>query len=331
MLKYILRRTLVAIPSLIAISVFSFIIIQLPPGDFLTSYMISLRATGDQVDDQEIEWLTERYGLGKPVHVQYWRWITGVLRGDFGQSMEWEMPVSQLIGQRLLLTFIISLTTILFTWSLALPIGVFSATHQYSLVDYVVTFFGFLGLGVPNFMLALVLMWISFAYFGASVGGLFSPEFVEAPWNWARIWDLAKHLWIPIVVLGTGGTAGLIRTMRANLLDELRKPYVSTARAKGLTERKLVRKYPVRVALNPFISTVGYSLPALISGTTITAVVLGLPTTGPLLLRALTSQDMYLAGSFLLALSALTVIGTLISDILLAWVDPRIRFGGRDA
>ena len=330
MLKYILRRTLVAIPSLIAISVFSFIIIQLPPGDFLTSYMISLRATGDQVDDQEIEWLTERYGLGKPVHVQYWRWITGVLRGDFGQSMEWEMPVSQLIGQRLLLTFIISLTTILFTWSLALPIGVFSATHQYSLVDYVVTFFGFLGLGVPNFMLAPVLMWISFAYFGASVGGLFSPEFVEAPWNWARIWDLAKHLWIPIVVLGTGGTAGLIRTMRANLLDELRKPYVTTARAKGLAERELIQRYPVRVALNPFISTVGYSLPALISGTTITAVVLGLPTTGPLLLRALTSQDMYLAGSFLLVLSALTVIGTLISDILLAWVDPRIRFEGRD-
>lgn len=330
MLKYIFRRTLVAIPSLIAISIFSFIIIQLPPGDYLTSYVTGLRATGDIVDEQEIQVLTERYGLGKPIYVQYWRWITGVLHGDFGYSMEWRLPVSQLIGQRLLLTFILSLTTILFTWSLALPIGVFSATHQYSLVDYVATFFGFLGLGVPNFMLALVLMWISFAYFGNSVGGLFSPEFVEAPWSLARIWDLGKHLWIPIFVLGTGGTAGLIRTMRANLLDELRKPYVTTARAKGLAERRLVRKYPVRVALNPFVSTVGYSLPALISGTTITAVVLSLPTTGPLLLRALTSQDMYLAGSFLLALSALTVIGTLISDILLAWVDPRIRFGGRD-
>jgi len=331
MFKYIFRRTLVAIPLLIAVSIVSFIIIQLPPGDYLTSYVMTLRQTGDQVDEQEIEALNERYGLDKPIYVQYWRWITGVLRGDFGHSLEWQMPVSQLIGQRLFLTFIISLTTILFTWSLAIPIGIFSATHQYSLVDYVVTFFGFLGLGVPNFMLALVLMWISFAYFGTSVGGLFSPEFVEAPWSLARVWDLVKHLWIPIVVLGTGGTAGLIRTMRANLLDELRKPYVTTARAKGLTERKLIQKYPVRVALNPFISTVGYSLPALISGTTITAVVLNLPTTGPLLLRALTSQDMYLAGSFLLVLSTLTVVGTLISDILLAWVDPRIRFGGRDA
>jgi peptide/nickel transport system permease protein len=330
MFKYIFRRTLVAIPSLIAISIFSFIVIQLPPGDYLTSYVTALRATQDIVDEREIEWLTERYGLGKPIYVQYWRWITGVLSGDFGHSMEWRMPVSQLIGQRLLLTFVVSLSTMLFTWTLAIPIGIYSATHQYSLIDYVVTFFGFLGLGVPNFMLALVLMWVSFAYFGTSVGGLFSPEFVEAPWTLARVWDMAKHLWIPIVVLGTGGTAGLIRTMRANLLDELRKPYVTTARAKGLTERRLVRKYPVRVALNPFISTVGYSLPALISGTTITAVVLSLPTTGPLLLRALTSQDMYLAGSFLLALSTLTVIGTLISDILLAWVDPRIRFEGRE-
>jgi peptide/nickel transport system permease protein len=321
---------LVALPSLVAISIFSFIIIQLPPGDYLTSYVLSLRETGDIVDDQEIEALTERYGLGKPIYVQYWRWITGILQGDFGRSMEWQMPVSQLIGQRLFLTFVISLTTILFTWTLAIPIGIFSATHQYSFIDYAMTFFGFLGLGVPNFMLALVLMWISFAYFGSSVGGLFSPEFVEAPWSWARIWDLAKHLWIPIVVLGTGGTAGLIRTMRANLLDELHRPYVTTARAKGLAERKLIKKYPVRVALNPFISTVGYSLPALISGTTITAVVLNLPTTGPLLLRALTSQDMYLAGSFLLVLSTLTVIGTLLSDIILAWVDPRIRFEGRD-
>jgi peptide/nickel transport system permease protein len=255
-------------------------------------------------------------------------WISGIFQGDFGESFEWQLPVRQLIGQRLLLTFVVSLSTMLFTWTLAIPIGIFSATHQYSIFDYAFTLFGFVGLGVPNFMLALVLMWISFAYFNTSVGGLFSPEYVEAPWSLARVWDMAKHLWIPIVVLGTGGTAGLIRTMRANLLDELHKPYVTTARAKGLTENKLVRKYPVRVALNPFISTVGYSLPALISGTTITAVVLSLPTTGPLLLRALVSQDMYLAGSFLLVLSTLTVVGTLISDILLAAVDPRVRFGG---
>ena len=328
MLRFIIRRTLVAIPTLIAVSIFTFIIIQLPPGDYLSSYVMQLREQGDEVDDIELEMLTERYGLGKPISTQYWLWISGVLQGDFGDSLEWRMPVSELIGQRLLLTFVVSLSTMLFTWSLALPIGIFSATHQYSIVDYVFTVFGFLGLGVPNFLLALVLMWVSFAYFNSSVGGLFSPEFIEAPWSLARVWDMAKHLWIPIFVLGTGGTAGLIRTMRANLLDELNKPYVSTARAKGLTEKKLVRKYPVRVALNPFISTVGYSLPALISGTTITAVVLGLPTTGPLLLRALTSQDMYLAGSFLLVLSALTVIGTLISDILLAVVDPRVRFEG---
>jgi peptide/nickel transport system permease protein len=328
MLRFIIRRTAVAIPTLIAVSIFTFIIIQLPPGDYLSSYILRLREQGDEVDDAEIEFLTKRYGLGKPIYTQYWLWISGVFRGDFGESFEWRLPVRQLIGQRLLLTFIVSLSTMLFTWSLAIPIGIFSATHQYSIVDYAFTVFGFLGLGVPNFMLALVLMWISFAYLNTSVGGLFSPEFIEAPWSLARVWDMAKHLWIPIFVLGTGGTAGLIRTMRANLLDELHKPYVSTARAKGLTENKLVRKYPVRVALNPFISTVGYSLPALISGTTITAVVLSLPTTGPLLLRALTSQDMYLAGSFLLVLSTLTVIGTLISDILLAAVDPRVRFEG---
>jgi peptide/nickel transport system permease protein len=242
-------------------------------------------------------------------------------------SLEWRVPVSDLIGQRLLLTFVISLSTLLFTWLLAIPVGILSATRQYSVLDYAASFFGFLGLGIPNFMLALVLMWLAFAYFNMSVGGLFSAEYVDAPWSWARVADMIKHLWIPIIVLGTSGTAGLIRIMRANLLDELRKPYVTTARAKGLKERRAVWKYPVRVALNPFVSTVGWTLPTLISGTTITAVVLSLPTTGPLLLRALISQDMYLAGSFLLVLSALTVIGTLLSDILLAWVDPRIRLG----
>ena len=331
MLKYILNRVMIAIPTLVMVSIVSFVIIQLPPGDYLTSYVAQLREQGDVVDEAELRQLEERYGLGQPIYVQYWKWISGILfELDFGYSLEWKVPVKSLLGQRILLTFVLSLSTMLFTWTLAIPVGVLSATKQYSLIDYIATFFGFVGLGVPNFMLALVLMWISFAYLDTSVGGLFSPEFVEAPWNLARVWDMMKHLWIPIIVLGTSGTAGLIRTMRANLLDELHKPYVTTARAKGLTESKLVRKYPLRVALNPFVSTVGYQLPALISGTTITAVVLSLPTTGPLLLRALTSQDMYLAGSFLLILSALTVIGTLLSDLMLAWVDPRIRLeGGR--
>jgi peptide/nickel transport system permease protein len=325
MLKYILNRIVIAIPTLILVTIVSFVIIQLPPGDYLTSYVASLRDQGDVIDETELQQLEERYGLGQPIYVQYWKWMSGIFQGDFGVSLEWRIPVAELIGQRLLLTFVISLTTLLFTWTLAIPVGVLSATRQYSIVDYAATFFGFLGLGVPNFMLALVLMWIAFAYFDSSVGGLFSPEYLDAPWSPAKVWDMIKHLWIPIIVLGTSGTAGLIRIMRANLLDELRRPYVTTARAKGVTERTAVWKYPVRVALNPFISTVGWSLPALVSGTTITAVVLSLPTTGPLLLRALISQDMYLAGSFLLMLSVLTIVGTLLSDILLALVDPRIR------
>ena len=327
MLKYILRRVGIAIPTLIAVSIVSFTVIQLPPGDYLTSYVNQLKSQGEEANELELEMLNRRYGLDKPLYVRYFIWVGGMLHGDFGDSLDWRMPVIQLIGPRLQLTFIVSLSTLLLTWTLAIPIGILSATQQYSLVDYAATFFGFIGLGVPNFLLALVLMWISYAYFDTSVGGLFSPEFIEAPWSWLRVWDMIKHLWIPIVVLGTGGTAGLIRTMRANLLDELHKPYVTTARAKGLTERRLTWKYPVRVALNPFVSTVGWSLPALISGTTITAVVLNLPTTGPLLLRALISQDMYLAGSFLFVLSALTIVGTLLSDVLLAWIDPRIRLG----
>jgi peptide/nickel transport system permease protein len=327
MLKYILNRALIAVPTLIAISVVSFVVIQLPPGDYLTSYVATLRDQGDVIDEAELKALEERYGLGQPIYVQYFKWVGGILQGDFGVSLEWRIPVAELIGQRLLLTFVVSLSTLLFTWSLAIPVGILSATRQYSFIDYFASFFGFLGLGIPNFMLALVLMWIAFAYFDASVGGLFSPEYLDASWSVAKVVDMLRHLWIPIIVLGTSGTAGLIRIMRANLLDELRKPYVTTARAKGLAERKTVWKYPVRVALNPFVSTVGWTLPTLISGTTITAVVLSLPTTGPLMLRALISQDMYLAGSFLFMLSVLTVIGTLISDILLAWVDPRIRLG----
>jgi peptide/nickel transport system permease protein len=327
MLQYILQRVLWAIPTLIVISIISFAIIQLPPGDFLTAYVARLAETGEVVDQATIERLTERYGLDQPVYVQYLRWMKGILlRGDFGRSMEWDMPVAALIWERLALTVIISLCTMLFTWAVAIPIGVYSATHQYSISDYVFTFFGFVGRGMPGFLLALIIMWVAFAYFGADVGGLFSPEFKAVPWGLARVVNMLQHLWVPIIVLGIGGTAGLIRTMRANMLDELHKPYVTTARAKGLRENRLIRKYPLRVATNPFISTVGWYLPRLISGSTITAVVLNLPTTGPLLLRALLSQDMYLAGSFILILSTFTIVGTLISDILLAWADPRIRY-----
>jgi len=258
--------------------------------------------------------------------VQYWRWATGMLRGDFGQSFEWNRPVSTLIWGRLALTFVVSLFTLVFTWIVAIPIGIYSATHQYSFGDYFFTFLAFIGVAIPNFLLALVLMWVSFSYFGQSVGGLFAAEYIDAPWSWAKFTDMLTRIWIPVVVIGTAGTAGLMRTLRANLLDELSKPYVETARAKGVSERRLLYKYPVRVALIPFISTVGWMLPVLISGETITAVVLNLPTTGPLLLRALQSQDMYLAGSFIMLLSVLTVIGTLISDILLAWLDPTIRY-----
>lgn len=328
MLQYIARRLLLFIPTLVAISVISFIIIELPPGDYLTSYVAQLAASGDAVDQAQLAALRHRFGLDLPIHLRYLKWSWNLLHGDFGVSFEWNKPVGQLIGSRLALTVVVTLTTLMLTWVVAFPIGVYSATHQYSVGDYTFTFLGFVGLGIPNFMIALVLMWVGFAYFGANVGGLFSTEFAAAPWSWAKFVDMLGHLWVPLVVLGLGGTAGLIRTMRANLLDELQKPYVVTARAKGLAERRLLIKYPVRVALNPFISTVGWSLPGLISGATIISVVLGLPTAGPLLLRALMSQDMYLAGSFIMVLSTLTIVGTLISDILLALLDPRIRYGG---
>ena len=326
MLQYILRRILYMIPTLILISVVSFIIIQLPPGDFLTSYIAQLSQTGETVDEATIAALKKRYGLDQPYYIQYFMWVKGMFQGDFGQSFEWNRPVSQLIWERLGLTVAVSTFTMLFSWALSFPIGMYSATHQYSIGDYLATFIGYIGLATPNFMIALILMWIAYSVFGASVGGLFSPQYVEAPWSWGKFLDMLNHLWIPAIVIGMGGTAGLIRTLRANLLDELHKPYVITARAKGVPERKLVWKYPLRVAIIPWISTVGWTLPGIVSGETIVAVVLSLPTTGPLLLRALQSQDMYLAGSFIMLLSFLTVIGTLISDILLGWVDPRIRY-----
>ncbi len=327
MLQYIARRIVMMIPTLFLVSVVAFIIIQLPPGDYLTSYVTQLSSMGDLVDESTIQALRDRYGLGQPIYVQYFRWIGNMLQGDFGHSMEWNRPVWGLLWERLPLTFVLSLATLLVTWLIAFPIGVFSAVKQYSIGDYIATFLGFLGLATPDFLLALVLMWVLFAYFNQSVGGLFSPEFQSAAWSLAKVWDLAKHLVVPMAILGASGTASLIRIMRANLLDELHKPYVVTARSKGLSEPRLLLKYPVRAALNPFISTAGWYLPALVSGSTIVAVVLNLPITGPLLLRALMSQDMYLAGSFIFMLSTLTIIGTLISDILLAWLDPRIRLG----
>lgn len=329
MFGYIIRRILLMIPTLLAISLISFAIIQLPPGDFLTSYVATLREQGEDVDDSIIEGLRQRYGLGQPFYVQYWKWISGIiLRNDWGQSFEWQKPVKDLIWERLALTAAISLSTLLVSWFIAIPIGVYSATHQYSILDYVMTFISFVGLGTPGFMIALIVLWFAASKMGLSVGGLFSEDYILADWSWDKFIDMLKHVWIPIVILALNNTAGSIRTTRANLLDELNRPYVETARAKGLKEGKLIWKYPVRVALNPFFSTIGWSLASLIGGAILVAVVLSLPTTGPLLLRALTSQDMFLAGSFILLLSTLTVIGTLISDILLAWVDPRIRMEG---
>lgn len=326
MLGYIIRRSLYMIPVVIAISIISFIIIQLPPGDFLTSYISQLSQSGQAIDQAEIAALRARYGLDQPLYKQYITWVSGVLKGDFGYSFSWKRPVADLIWERLALTVVVSGVTMLFTWIVSFPIGVYSATQRYSVVDYILTFVGFIGLATPTFLLALVLMWIAYSQFGMSVGGLFSPEFVDAPWSLAKVVDMLKHLWLPVIVVGLAGTASFIRTLRANLLDELNRPYVVTARAKGLSEGKLLFKYPVRIAMIPFIATVGWSLPGLISGEGVAAIVLNIPTTGPLLLNALLQQDMYLAGAFIMLLSLLTVIGTLISDILLAWIDPRIRY-----
>ncbi len=328
MFQYLVRRLLVMIPTLIAISIVSFVLIQLPPGDFLTTYAATLASQGDSATSAEqLNALKEAYGLDQPVYVQYWKWISNILlHGDFGQSLEWKMPVADLLWQRMGATLGITVSTLLLTWLLAIPIGIYSATHQYSKGDYFITFLGFLGLGIPSFMIALILMWVAFRYLGLDVGGLFSAEYRSAPWSVGKFFDLMRHAWIPLVIIGLEGTAGLIRTMRANLLDELNKPYVIAGRARGLEEGRLIREYPVRVALNPFVSTAGFALPGLIDGATIVGVVLSLPIYAPLLLKALQSQDMYLAGAFILIIAALTIIGVLISDLVLAWIDPRIRY-----
>ncbi len=329
MSSYVIRRIIQLIPLLAILSIISFVIIELPPGDFLTMRIIELRSAGTEVGEAEIARLTAEYGLDKPVYTRYFMWIWNIIRhGNFGRSLLWAQPVAEVIGDRIALTMLISICTLIFTWMMAIPIGIYSATRQYSFSDYVFTFLGFVGLATPNFLLALSLMWVSFAYLGIPITGLFSPEYADAAWSLAKVWNMLPRLWVPVIVIGTAGTAGLVRVMRGCLLDELRKQYVITARAKGVLERKLLFKYPVRVAINPLISTIGWLLPAIISGEAITAIVLNLPTTGPVLLRALLSQDMYLAGSFILILSSLTVVGTLVSDILLAWLDPRIRYKG---
>lgn len=327
MLRYVIKRLLYMIPTLFGMSLIAFMIIQLPPGDYLTSVLASMRDSGMTVDAADVERLRRTYGLDDPVIVQYFKWISGILtRGDFGHSFEWGRPVSELIWERMGATLAVSIAALIFVWGVSLPIGIYSAVRRHSIGDHVFTFFGFLGLAIPNFILALTLMYLSYKYLGQSVGGLFSPEYATAPWSWGKFWDLMAHLWIPVVVIGTAGTASLIRILRANLTDELNKPYVVTAKAKGLPEYKVLLKYPVRIALNPFVSAIGWVLPNLISGVTITAIVLNLPTAGPLLLRALISQDMYLAGSFILLMGVLTLVGMLISDLLLALLDPRIRF-----
>ncbi|MEX0653076.1 MAG: ABC transporter permease [Phycisphaeraceae bacterium] len=326
MLNYLIRRILVMIPTLVVISVLVFVLIQLPPGDIVTSRLAELQQQGQAVSEARIAEIRTRYHLDDPMPVRYLRWIGGILQGDLGYSLLYEQPVNSLLWERLGYTLLIALASTLLTWAVAFPVGMYAALRQYSLGDYAATTLAFLGLATPNFLLALLLMYLGYAWFGVAVGGLFSPEYAAAPWSWGRLLDFLAHLWVPAVVVGTAGMAGLMRIMRANLLDELSKPYVTTARAKGVGPVKLIIKYPLRIAINPFLSTVGWMLPTLISGSAITAVVLNLPTTGPLLLEALMNQDMYLAGSFLLMLSVLTVIGTLVSDVLLAISDPRIRY-----
>ncbi|WP_193105530.1 ABC transporter permease [Brachybacterium sp. FME24] len=330
MVHYIARRLLYMVPTLLAISILTFLVIQAPPGDYLNTVVAKLEAEGQYVDRAQLEALRNRYGLDEPIWVQYWRWITGIIiHGDFGHSFVYSAPVADVLKERFGFTVLLSVTSMAFVWAVAIPVGMYSAVKRYSPADYTFTFIGFLGLAVPNFLIALVLMYISYSYFGQSVGALFSPEFAESSWNLGKILDLLSNLWIPIVIIGTAGTAGMMRIVRANLLDELHRPYVTTARAKGLTEGSLLMKYPARLAASPIVSTIGWLLPSLISGEIIVSVVLNLPTTGPVMLRALESQDMYLAGSFLLLLSVLTVVGTLISDVLLARLDPRIRYGKR--
>lgn len=325
MLGYFSRRLIYAILTIWAVSVISFLIIQLPPGDYVTAYIAQLATQGSSLSLSEAENLRIYYGLDQPLHVQYFKWAVRMLSGDLGFSFEHQKPVTEVIGERLFLTLVVALASVVFTWVVAIPLGIYSAVRQYSIWDYTFTFFGFVGLAVPNFLLALILMWIGFSVFDLNVGGLFSPEYLVAPWSWGRVWDLLTHLWVPVLILGIAGTAQIIRITRANVLDELRKPYVVTAKAKGLTEWQVILKYPVRLALNPVVSMTAYIWPFLVSGSVIVSVVLSLPTVGPVLLRSLISQDMFLAGSIIMLVGLMTIIGTFLSDLLLLWIDPRIK------
>lgn len=329
MLGFLGRRLLTMILTLFAVSALVFVIIQLPPGDYLSSYMAELQSQGESVAGEKIEFLRHQYGLDRPMIEQYFVWVTGLLRGDLGYSFEYNRPVSEVVGDRLLLTVVLNIATVLFIYLVSFPIGVYSATHQYSWGDHGLTFLGLIGLATPNFLLALILMYLANVVFGTSIGTLMDDRFVNAPWSFAKAMSVLEHLWVPVLVIGTSGTAGMIRRLRANLLDELQKQYVVTGRAKGLPPGRLLAKYPLRMALNPFVADIGNLLPNVVSGSVIVSAVMSLQTTGPMLLRALQSQDMYLAGSFLMFLAVLTVLGMFLSDVLLAVLDPRIRLEGK--
>jgi peptide/nickel transport system permease protein len=328
MLRYIVQRLLLLPILLVIFSIIVFGLVQAPPGDFLTSYIATLAASGSSMDQAQVDALKMQFGVDQPITVQYSQWVRGLLRGDLGRSLEYQRPNAELIGERVLLTIALALFAFIITWAIAIPAGIYSATHPNTVFDYILTVFNYVGVAIPNFLLALILLWFAFDKLGVGVTGLFSPQFVQAPWSWARFADLMKHIWVAAIVLGVAGTARLTRIMRANLLDELNKQYVITARAKGLSEWRLVMKYPVRLAFNPLISTIGWYLPQLFSGSLIVATVMNIPNIGPVLLRALQQQDMYLAGSILLIYCLLTIVGTLISDVLLAVADPRIRMEG---
>jgi len=328
MLAFVLRRLVLMIPMLVILSIISFTVIQLPPGDYLSTYISQLEAMGREFDEAEIQSLKSQYGLDRPMYIQYLKWMQTVFNGTFGRSFIWEMTVAEVLSTRLPMTIALSFASLVVVWAIAIPVAIISATRHNAWVDYVFTFLGFIGLASPSFLLALVLGYVLYLVSGTMITGLYSQEFVNAPWSMAKFVNLLSNAWFPVLIIGVGGTAGLIRTLRATLLDELRKPYVTTGRAKGLSETRLLLKYPIRIAMNPVFSTIGWVLPGLINGGVIVGIVLNLQTIGPVLMRATLAQDMYLAGSIVLILSALTVVGTFISDILLAWLDPRIRFGG---
>ncbi len=328
MITFLVRRAISMFFTVLVISALVFFIIQLPPGDFVSAYIAELEAQGEAVSPERIAFLRAQYGLDQSAVEQYFSWIFGILQGDFGYSFEHGLPVTDVVGDRVFLSIILNAATIIFIYLMAFPIGVYSATHQYSWTDYGLSFIGFLGLATPNFLLALVLLYLANVWFGTSIGGLMDPQYQGQPWNFDKALSVLEHLWVPVVVIGTSGTASMIRRLRANLLDELQKQYVVTARAKGVPPGRLLAKYPLRMALNPFVADLGSLLPQVVSGAVIVSTVMSLPTTGPILLSALQSQDVYLAGSFLLLLGVLTVFGMFVSDILLAFLDPRIRLTG---